>query len=74
MSQNIFVTGTNSGFGRLITLTLAKKGHQASTGSRPARVVVDPTPAGGLYDSLNKAHGEAQKVLLASMGMGALAD
>jgi NAD(P)-dependent dehydrogenase (short-subunit alcohol dehydrogenase family) len=28
MSQNIFVTGTNSGFGRLITLTLARKGHQ----------------------------------------------
>ncbi len=28
MSQNVFVTGTNSGFGRLITLTLAKKGHQ----------------------------------------------
>ncbi|MDI1442989.1 SDR family oxidoreductase [Polyangium sp. 6x1] len=27
MSQNIFVTGTNSGFGRLITHTLAKKGH-----------------------------------------------
>ncbi|MDC0740282.1 SDR family oxidoreductase [Polyangium mundeleinium] len=27
MSQNVFVTGTNSGFGRLITLTLAKKGH-----------------------------------------------
>jgi len=27
MSQNVFVTGTNSGFGRLITLTLAQKGH-----------------------------------------------
>jgi len=27
MSQHILVTGTNSGFGRLITLTLAKKGH-----------------------------------------------
>ncbi len=28
MSQNILVTGTNSGFGRLITLSLAQKGHQ----------------------------------------------
>lgn len=28
MSQNIFVTGTNSGFGRLTTLSLARKGHQ----------------------------------------------
>jgi NAD(P)-dependent dehydrogenase (short-subunit alcohol dehydrogenase family) len=27
MSQNVFVTGTNSGFGRLITLTSARKGH-----------------------------------------------
>jgi len=28
MSLNIIVTGTNSGFGRLITLTLAQKGHK----------------------------------------------
>src|SRR6185369_7413675 len=28
MSQNILVTGTNSGFGRLTTLSLARKGHQ----------------------------------------------
>lgn len=28
MSQNILVTGTNSGFGRLTTLTLAQKGHK----------------------------------------------
>jgi len=28
MSQNIFITGTNSGFGRRIALSLARSGHQ----------------------------------------------
>jgi len=45
-----------------------------AAGSRPARVVVDPTPSGQLYGSLNKASAEVQKIVLGSMGMGALAD
>ena len=51
MSQNIIVTGTNSGFGRLIAQTLASKGHQVfatmrDIAGRNAAVAAELTAAG----------------------------
>lgn len=51
MSQNIIVTGTNSGFGRLIAQTLASKGHQVfatmrDVAGRNAAVAAELTAAG----------------------------
>ena len=51
MSQNIIVTGTNSGFGRLIVQTLVGKGHQVfatmrDVAGRNAAVAAELTAAG----------------------------
>ena len=68
MSQTVFITGTNSGFGNLTANTLL----QTEPAQRPLRTVVDKLGMGVAVEPYNEAHTGVTQGIYGAFGLAHL--